>query len=574
VKENIIAFMCSIEHFQLSVSQFRERVCNLWEAMLKENFIFSFRNTIEVRAYTSLDRKYFEVFVTLMVKGMTELDRKIEVAIKRCTTQDELKARERESTIQIHDEAETLGKEMENAMKQFFEASEDKTTLEQWRENVMNKIKQDKEIQMMQVKKNCLANLHHWENRQKVEEKKQTYRKELIQKANEFITSAQSTKDADKFTAEFKHKWQEWIKDVPQCQESKIDVNSEMVNVLCQTDPRLNAKMTEKLRMQNFSILKFKKIPPVIDVDELQISSQPHWAVTNVRVRKFISQQRCLSAARNICDQAEKEGIDFAKTKSRSGARCGGNVLTQLYHKVITIIEENSKKHNVKFYDCLKCDVVLNIFANAYEIFHYMEEYYLKERDIRGELEGNLRPELESYFVNLCSEMEKEVLAASSIVDVLKKPIESELNRTMGPAVARKILTDVNEYKSKGQFHASALIQLGKEGKFESFIPYLENPVNFLRNHLMKSIESYCLNHENASCITTLLTNEAKYIADKVFDAIGTANDQTGGKLTIWIERFVQDCATLDITREMFAVATIVDEVKIFICSGKRFVKS
>ena len=57
--------------------------------MLKENFIFSFRNTIEVRAYTSLDRKYFEESVNFMANGMAEVERKIQVALSSCTTRDE-----------------------------------------------------------------------------------------------------------------------------------------------------------------------------------------------------------------------------------------------------------------------------------------------------------------------------------------------------------------------------------------------------------------------------------------------------------------------------------------------------
>ena len=89
VKENIISVMCLKDTFHTSVSQFQERVSNLWKAILKENFIYSFRNTIEVRAFTSLDRKYFDVSVNLMVMGMAELERKIQVALSRCETRKE-----------------------------------------------------------------------------------------------------------------------------------------------------------------------------------------------------------------------------------------------------------------------------------------------------------------------------------------------------------------------------------------------------------------------------------------------------------------------------------------------------
>jgi hypothetical protein len=156
------------------------------------------------------------------------------------------------------------------------------------------------------------------------------------------------------------------------------------------------------------------------------------------------------------------------------------------------------------------------------------------------------------------------VLAASSIVDVLQKQIESQLNRTLGPVVARKLREVNNNYKSKGQFHASALIQLGQDGKFESYIPYLENPVKFLRKYLMESIESCCLN-EHASDMTSLLEDETETIKNAVLSAIPTADQKTkfeSGKLTFqWIQQFVKNCSTLEITN-VIKFPIVVDDLK------------
>ena len=52
----------------------------------------------------------------------------------------------------------------------------------------------------------------------------------------------------------------------------------------------------------------------------------------------------------------------------------------------------------------------------------------------------------------------------------------SELDQAMGPAVAREILKNIY-FQRKGSLHATVLIQLGKGGKFQSYIPHLENLV-------------------------------------------------------------------------------------------------
>ena len=558
IKENIITLMCSKETVQISVSKFRDRVTSLWKAMQKENFIFSFRNTIEVRAYTSLDRKLFEESVNLMVTGMAELERKIQVALRRCTTRDERKKKWDASKRQIREESEELRRKMEIEMKVFFETSEDKTTLEQWKGNVMNKILQFKENQQIAVTRNCAATFSYLQDRQDVEEKKQTYEKELLQNAKKFIISAHNTDDAQKCKTAFEQEWQQWIVDVPRCQETKINLDSEMVDVLCDTSQVLTTEMTEKLKEKNFSILNFMEVAPMIDVNQLSIGYFSK--IYNYVVQQ---QQQVVPSAKRIKDQAVEKALDFAKVTSKSGARCTRNDLTQMYHKVIATINRETEKSCFKFHKSLKCDILLYTFANAYKIFDEMEERYFQERDIRSELEKNLRPRLETYFLNLCSEMEKEVLAATSVVDVLQSPIESELNRTMGPVVTSELLKN-STYQSKGPFHASVLIQLGQEGKFESYIPYLENPVKFLRNKLKESIEDYCLKQRPVS-ITTLLEKEAKKTKEKIFVAISIANVLTKSaseKLTFWIQRFVENCSTLPITKEMFAVAAIDEDLK------------
>ncbi|XP_028412837.1 interferon-induced very large GTPase 1-like [Dendronephthya gigantea] len=559
IKQNIITLMSSKDCFQLSVSQFRERVCNLWNAILKENFIFNFRNVIEVRAYASLDRKFFEESVNLMATGMTDLERKIEVALRRCTTKDERKEVWNGYRTHIGKEAAALGQKMETAMDVFFETSEDKVTLEQWRGNIMKKIIQMQDNQSMEVTNNCLAAYNYWQNRQDVDEKKQSYQNELLQKAKKLITSAQNTGDTEKFLAAFEHEWNQWMVDVPLCQEKKTNVDGNMLEVLRETNRALNAEMTGKLEKHGYSILNFKVVSPQIDLKQLSIK----WYN---KLYNFVVQQKqeVLSEAKKISDEATGKALDFARKTSQSGVRCNNNDLAQMYHMAITTLDKESERYSFKFCDSLKCDILLYTFAQAFDIFDEMETRYLNERNIREDLEKNLRPMLKTYFKNLCEKMGREVLAATSFADVLQKPIESELNRIMGPAVAKEVMANQTEFQSKGQFHASVLIQLGKEGKFEAYIPYLEDPFSFLKTKMQESVENYCLNKTPNPTIKILIKT-VKFIKKKIFAAISIASNETktaDEKLTFWVGQFVKECSTLAITKEMFAVAAIDDDLK------------
>jgi hypothetical protein len=567
IKEKIISLMCSPERSHHPISQFQKRVCDLWKAILRENFIFSFRNTIEVRAYTSLDQKYFEESMKTMVMGMTELEKKIQVSLMRSSA-DARDGIWSVSKMEIQEKAEELGSKMGKAMEYFFETNEDRTTLEQWKENIMNKIKHLKDCQMMEVMRNCQAAFHYWQSRQEVDIKKQTCKNVLLAKARKFICSVEDTDNVEKCTAKFEQEWRHWIEDVPTCMDNPVDVNQEMMKVLVYTESRLTGKMQAKFKAKERKVLNFKNICP-------SINNQLNLKIYERFLQVFRDNPQLVMDAERIRDYAINSAIDFARTTSRAGVRCRPGDLKQMYHIVASIIYNETKEMKFNFPDGLLCDTLLYVFANTYKNFCEMEERYIRERDIRGDLERTLRPELKKYFLNMCREMRKEVRAATLMVDVLQKAMESELNRSMGPAVAGEILKQ-NEFQSKGQFHASVLIQLGKEHKFESYIEYLRNPVQFLRMKLILSIEHYCLaNADNSANL--LLENEVKKIEDKVLAAISTASRRVKSSNTatfsLWREEFVDNCSTLAITTEMFDVAAIDDDLKDFEMFESQLVK-
>jgi hypothetical protein len=555
IKDNIIKSMKSRAEVQQSISQFRWRVTNLWKSMLKENFIFSFRNVLEVRAYTTLDRKYFGEFVSILVTGMTELETETQLTLKRCETQvervqiwDEMKEKE------IPKKAKEISKKFEEAMVSFFKTDPDRIILEQWRKGWMMKIPDDIKTQKSGVIEHCQATFDHLQSLQQVEEEKQSYRKELLHRAEQFMTAAHNTKDPENCKVAFEQEWKQWILKVPECKEERNDVNDEMLNVLSDTDPTLNTEMSSKLKVH---ILHFIEMFPVINFNQLDISKSE-------KVKGYVQDQKeqHVDNARRIVREVVDDALKFIEQKSNSGGRCTRNDLTQLYQEIIVNIEEKQKKFPFKFNKNLKCEILLYTFARSYETFNGMEKRYIQERDIRGLLEKDLRPSLERFFLDTCKDVEKEVSVANSIVDVLKKPIEEKLIQAMGPAVANEIIKD-SEFQSKDKFQARVLIQLGEKAEFAPYIPYLGDPVGFLKIKLIESIEKWCLGR-GVSQITSLIEKEIKSIESKVYAAISTASALTEtkeSKLVLWISEFVKECRALEITTEMFFVAEICVDI-------------
>ena len=74
-------------HFSLDA--FKLRVKSLWDAVLQENFVFSFKNTLEVCAYNELDSQYAQWSWALQSK-MLEWDNTTEWKISNCNSKTEV----------------------------------------------------------------------------------------------------------------------------------------------------------------------------------------------------------------------------------------------------------------------------------------------------------------------------------------------------------------------------------------------------------------------------------------------------------------------------------------------------
>ena len=94
----------------------------------------------------------------------------------------------------ISNKAQELEIEMKKAIHEFIESSQDKLTLEQWREDVKGKIINYRDYQEMSVRESCKATFNHLKQRQDVDDKQQNYKKIFLKKATNFVLTQKINK--------------------------------------------------------------------------------------------------------------------------------------------------------------------------------------------------------------------------------------------------------------------------------------------------------------------------------------------------------------------------------------------
>ncbi|XDV12228.1 hypothetical protein PO909_000940, partial [Leuciscus waleckii] len=131
LKESIQTYASNSHGMMLK--DLKDRIKDLWEALLNEQFVFSFRNSLEVSAYRKLETEYSKWSWSLR-SSMMETEIKLH-------NQIENEAIYNVEETDLKKELKKTSKELEKSMSEFFEKDKDKDILIQWKASFEIKIK-------------------------------------------------------------------------------------------------------------------------------------------------------------------------------------------------------------------------------------------------------------------------------------------------------------------------------------------------------------------------------------------------------------------------------------------------
>ena len=140
------------------ISAFKTRVYDLWEAILHENFIFSFKNTLEIAAYNHLDAKYADwswEFQKRMLEWQNEANHRIQSA--RIDSLDDLKG---SLMGEISEQGNQIHAQLKNEMKKFFESNEQQEMLAQWQRRTELRLDELRKEHETDATEQCKVRIH------------------------------------------------------------------------------------------------------------------------------------------------------------------------------------------------------------------------------------------------------------------------------------------------------------------------------------------------------------------------------------------------------------------------------
>ena len=267
-----------------SFAQFSIKINLLWNAVLREQFLFSFKNTLEVIVRKEYDQKHGEWNAQLRLdflnweyqtKGLFYKDKSQNAKERKKMLLDEIEKKLEKKRILILEERDV-----------YFNESKYKTVLAQWKAKSNEKINDYYKEYIVWAEHSITQVLIEQSTETKVERVMHTIQQKLDLLADELLSCNLDTMLSDNFLEEkFNEKWSAWLDEIPSVEyKSPYDIEQDILQTVKKFLPDWNL-INQKLLQT--PLIKWNTVFTPNPAYHLQIKRSHKIDVTNKEIIKY-----------------------------------------------------------------------------------------------------------------------------------------------------------------------------------------------------------------------------------------------------------------------------------------------
>uniref|UniRef100_A0A8C5MEK7 VLIG-type G domain-containing protein n=1 Tax=Leptobrachium leishanense TaxID=445787 RepID=A0A8C5MEK7_9ANUR len=507
----------------LTISQFKARVMDLWNALLHENFVFSFRNSLEIAAYNKLETAYGQWTWDLR-KHMLSIENEISNRIQNDKMQ-RIDKSEINKKLQ-----ETFDAVMEK-IKEFFSNEKDQDLLIQWEENTKNRVTNVKRELIEEAKKKANELITSKNNGKKICGMKEKWEDELFKSSRELALSLKGQElNEDILEKNFNKMWNSWI----------LQVQNEMPPT--ETPPI--RKDLENILLEHFN--KHPEIQKLItesstwrDVNEEfsgYISMKSKWlGMKNEKLSKAETQQ-----VKETTRAVEMSVNKYLQRKEEQKMDYQSSYFHEILHQIEMEVE--TKLETFRFIADYVLFVTLYSFYKSERSFIQMSDAFRKANDPLRHLESK-RSQFFQSFRMFCDGSHRIAFLADFLGDRLQESLREAVYKKAAIDTANEMkcnVTAFNGNRSKLEFHL--MKSLAEKEKFHSFITYIKEPKAAFEIFITECVDQYY--GDNSHSIRNALMINLDRFTKLIHSAIEKSSSITIGRpgdASSWLDTFCSE---------------------------------
>ena len=422
----------------LDLNNMFHKVDALWKGILTENFVFNFKNSLYIKAYDSLEKNYKEVTHNIQT-NITEWRQSKEPIINKLEENTELSKLLLSLQQDIYKETSGMIELTKKEFEYFFETSEQKYMLEQWKVSKLidydEKVKNIKKLELKRLS-DCIE---EQKRKTSVYRELNTLKQSLTLKAKDHAQNSDynNVSDTD-LKKKFDHIWNSWIGEITfPISENTSDFRAETaMRILYELFNDKDLKLlTEKLNFNPISNMETKlealeniqRVLTTMGEDDFNVDLGYLGFEDSVGNKKSLISQAeekvelCIAAVVSFIQAFEGKAQEFEP-----------QLLRNIFEKcnLDNYGNENKEFTKVQLKKDLKYKIIVKVFIYALKIFDVMQERYEEKNSLRNRV-GSEKKGFWKIFYSLVKKEAKEMTLADMFLEVVSKRVITKIERSL-----------------------------------------------------------------------------------------------------------------------------------------------
>ncbi|XP_051569312.1 interferon-induced very large GTPase 1-like isoform X2 [Myxocyprinus asiaticus] len=494
----------------MMLTHLKDRIQDLWEALLNERFVFSFTNSLEISAYRKLETEYSKWTWSLR-SAMLEIEQKINNKIEN-------KAIHNIEETYLKEKQKSSAEKVKKSMSEFFEKDSDAAILIQWKMSFELKINDLLENIVRDTKRKLNDILQQRDIKKETDAQRTHHENTLFEISKELALKLKDkAKDEETLKKEFDSFWKQWLDVVKRNSPpiKDIDILRDVKMLLSDIYKSAPVEHSEKHYAYN---------------DILSLPSYAEYIIKKYK-KTFNTAKRDYNPNKETLSKKDEDQIrslikDIAKEtdkimKSKPIASMGYNIT--YIQELTDYIKRMVKEHNegpVKY--VFKNEFVIDLtyclckranktFTDQHRLFREANDPVLYVEMKRGEYY--------SIFQKYCKGATSVVIFGEIICQKLKEPIEQSLYKNTAIDLVDEMRTNCESLNgNRTNLEKHILKTLAEEEDFEKYMNYIHNPRDHFKSFIRDEVSQYITDKFSVSVLPKMMKN-MKLLQQKIMEA-------------------------------------------------------
>ncbi|XP_029363995.1 interferon-induced very large GTPase 1-like isoform X2 [Echeneis naucrates] len=501
----------------ITLSQFKNKIQDLWNALLNEHFVFSFKNTLEIKVYRKLEVQYGN-WTWALRSNMLTIENQLYNRIENGKV-DKMELAHLPETI-----SKTYG-EVKKEMENYFDDA-DKETLVQWRGRFEIKIQQFHDDLVAGVKRKLEEVIQQKKACKKLDRQKTEFENKLLQKSKDLAHQLKDqAQDEEELKKQFDSVWNGWVKELTADTKPIEDINLEEDQMTVIQELGIEWALIEESR-RNGGYQYISKLGDYFDYviltkhrehcDETQqpeegarknknpkqqekYSRKGAWVTFKTWFGLFENKKSPLpyeeqQSFTSFIEKMEKQTNEIIQSKPVAESGYTSTYLTEVAKNVRECVTEFESEKKYALKKEFTVDLLLHVFNIAGRLLSESHLKFKKRNDALTYLESN-KTQYYNIFRSFCKGNSFAVVLGELICEKLKvSMVEAACNKTAIDLAGEMRCNFPAFNGNRLNLEKHVLKSLAKKEAFDSFITYIKHPRKYVETFIEEEVNTYIFN--------------------------------------------------------------------------------